>query len=283
MSNKPPIGAHISTAGSLDLSFDRAKEMGAEVTQIFISSPRQWHYKKYSDEEIEKYKQASKKTGIGPNFIHGSYLINLGTQNPTNLQKAVEWLIYALNMADELRITGVIFHPGSHGELEFDKVLPQITKAITQILKKAPQKPYLILETSAGQGGSIGDSFSELGKILKGVNDKRVRVCLDTCHVFSSNYNVKTQEGLKLTLDEFDKELGLDNLVAIHANDSKFEIGSKRDRHANIGEGFIGKDGFKNLLNNPKLKDVPFILEVPGFADNGPDAENVKILKSLRS
>ena len=128
----------------------------------------------------------------------------------------------------------------------------------------------------------MGRSFSELGQILKGVKNNKLKVGLDTCHLYASGYDVKTPAGLKKTLEEFDSEIGLENLSIIHANDSKFELGAHRDRHANIGEGFIGKDGFKNLLNNPLLKDIPFILEVPGFTNNGPDKENVELLKSLR-
>lgn len=286
------IGAHVSAAGSLDLSFEKAKEMGAETTQIFISPPRQWSQIKHTQETIDKYKEAAQKNNISPNFIHGTYLINLATEDDTHLQKSINWLIYAMNTATELDSTGIIFHLGSHKGRGFDQVLDQIAKSISVILSGLDitksdlaknDKPYLIMENSAGQGGSIGSSFSELGQIIKKVNNPRLKICLDTCHSWASNYDLKTPAGLKTTLEEFDKEIGLENLVAIHANDSKFELGGKRDRHENIGEGFIGKDGFKNLLSNPLLKDIPFILEVPGFAGNGPDKENVDILKSLRS
>ncbi len=276
-----PIGAHVSAAGSVEKSFERALDIGAECTQIFISPPRQWAQTKHLEPEVLRYKDLASKTGLGPNFIHGTYLINLGTQDSQNLEKSIEWLIYALEMADKFGIAGVIFHLGSHKGLGFNEVLPQVVKAIKKILS-GTQKSYLILENSAGAGNVLGDKFTELGQILKSVGSKRLKICMDTAHVFAAGYQINTKEGLDKTLSEFDKEIGLDNLVAIHANDSKVEFNSNRDRHANIGEGFIGKAGFTNLVNHPKLKDIPFLLEVPGFSGEGPDKKNVDILKGLR-
>jgi|SRR3989344_4117417 len=284
------IGAHVSSAVSLDLSFEKAKNMGAEATQIFLSPPRQWSQNAHRPEKILKYKEAAKISGIGPNFIHGTYLVNLATDNPTHLQKSIDWLVYALNQAAELGMEGVIFHTGSHTGRGFETVLDQIINSIEKVFKSlndaiahSNDKPYLILENSAGAGGSIGGKFSELGQILKGVKNNRVKVCLDTAHAYAAGYDIKTPIGLKSTLEEFEEEISIENLVVIHANDSKFELGSKRDRHENIGEGHIGREGFKNLLNHPSLKDLPFIIEVPGFGNAGPDAENISILKSLRS
>lgn len=276
------IGAHVSTSGGLDLSFQRASDISAECMQIFISPPRQWHQTTHEAEEINKYKLKQLETGIGSNFIHGTYLINLAALDPAHLQKSIDWLIYALNMAGKLGITGVIFHTGSHSGRSFEAVVKQIVTSISEVLAKT-QTSYLILENSAGQGGSIGSKFSELGTLIKAVGNSRLKVCVDTCHAFASGYELRTKDGLEKTLTEFDKEIRLSNLVAFHANDCKFEIGSNKDRHENIGEGFIGKEGFKNLLNHPKLENIPFILEVPGFEKTGPDKKNVDILKSLRS
>ncbi len=156
-----------------------------------------------------------------------------------------------------------------------------MVKALSHALISS-KSSSLILETSAGAGGNIGGKFSELGKILKAVGNKRVKIGLDTQHVFAAGYDIKTPMGLRTTLDEFEEEIGLTNLAIIHANDSKVELGSGKDRHENIGEGFIRKEGFANLINNKYLQEVPFILEVPGFSGNGPDTDNVQILKSLR-
>lgn len=277
----PKVGAHISAAISLDLSIDRAGKIGAECTQIFISPPQQWVQTKHSAEEIKIYRQKVDKSNIGPNFIHGTYLINLATQNPDHLKKSMNWLTYALNTAGELGIEGVIFHTGSHGGVGFDKVADQIVRSISAILSEVEGSPSLILENSAGQGGTVGSKFSELGQIHSQVADDRLKVCLDTCHLFVAGFDIKTKEGLQKTLDEFDLQVGLKNLAAIHANDTKFDLSSGKDRHENIGEGFLGKEGFKNIINHPKLKDIPFILEVPGFSNSGPDKENIDILKKL--
>lgn len=278
---KPKIGAHVSSAVSLDLSIKRAKDMGAECTQIFISPPRQWVKPTLTSQQIENYKKAVEESRIGPNFIHGTYLINLGAENKDHLEKSIDWLIYALKMADELSITGVIFHIGSHKDLGFEKVLPQVILSIKKVLQNSPSKPLLILELSAGSGGAIGKNFQELGIILKQVNNDQLKICLDLQHAYAAGYDVKTEEGLNNALEEFDREVGLKNLVAIHANDSKTEINSHKDRHENIGEGLISPDGFKNIINNPTLQYLPFILEVPGFENKGPDAKNISFLKSL--
>jgi deoxyribonuclease IV len=279
---KPQIGAHVSAAVSLELAFERATHIGAECFQIFISPPQQWLQSKHDTEEIERFKTKASETQIGPNFVHGTYLVNFGTQNPEHLQKSIDWLIYALQISEKLGIQGVIFHTGSHKGNGFDSILPQVRDAIKKVLSNSPKNPQLILETSAGGGGSIGRNFNELGQLLKAVGDKRLKICLDTQHVFASGYDVKSALGLKDVLIELKEEVGLENLVAIHANDSKTEYKSNRDRHENIGDGLIGTEGFELLINHPDLKNVPFILEVPGFAGNGPDEENIKTLKSLR-
>lgn len=279
----PRVGAHVSAAVSLEKSFDKATDIGAEATQIFISPPQQWFQTKHSEEEILRYKDAQKQTGIEPNFIHGTYLINLATAKPEHLQKSIDWLKYAMNLCRDLGMEGIIFHTGSHRGIGFEKVVDQIAQALIVILNASEGSHYLILENSAGTGGSIGSKFSELGALIKKVNNPRLKVCLDTCHLYAAGYDIKTLIGLHSTLEEFEKEVGLQNLVAIHANDCKFDLGSNKDRHENIGEGFLGIEGFTNLINHPSLKDIPFILEVPGFTDTGPDEENIKKLKGLHS
>lgn len=276
------IGAHVSAAVSLETSFEKAQLIGAESTQIFISPPQQWMHTKHEEEEILRYNQTREKTGIGPNFIHGTYLINLGASDPMHLKKSVDWLIYALKMAEKLDVQGVIFHLGSHKGAGFEKVLPQIVENLKNVLSQSPKSPNLILENSAGAGGNIGSKFTELGQILKQVQDDRLRICLDTQHAFAAGYDLRTPLTIDEVLTELDEEIDLKNLAAIHANDSKTEYKSGRDRHENIGEGFIGKEGFDTLINHPSLKSIPFILEVPGFSGNGPDEENISFLKKLR-
>lgn len=278
----PKVGAHVSAAVSLELTFDKAEKIGAECFQFFVSPPQQWAMTAHSDEEIERFKIKALETQIGPNFIHATYLVNLGTSSPEHLQKSIDWLIYGLNLASKLEVQGVIVHTGSHKGAGFEKVLEQVAESIQSIFKKVrDDSVQLILETSAGGGGSIGRTFHELGQIRLMINDERLRICVDTQHIFASGYDVRTPLTLKDVLEEFDQEVGLANLAVIHANDSKVELHTNRDRHENIGEGFIGKEGFSGFINHSKLREVPFILEVPGFSGGGPDKENVQLLKTL--
>lgn len=280
------VGAHVSAAVSLDLSIERAQHLGGECTQIFISPPQQWIQAEHQEEEIESYKLKVSESGINPNFIHATYLINLATSNPEHLKKSVDWLIYALQEAVRLNSQGVILHLGSHRGSGFEKVFEIICDSVIKVLSNllndsSKNVPNLILENCAGSGGTVGCKFAELGRIIKAVNYPNLKACLDTQHAFAAGYDLRTASSIKGVLGEFDSEIGLNNLVCIHANDSKTALGSNVDRHENIGEGFIGKEAFGLLLNHPQLKHLPFILEVPGFANTGPDKENIDILKSL--
>ena len=277
------LGAHVRTAGGVDKAVDRAEEMGAETIQVFSGAPQAWRRKNYSNEEVAAFKARLKETGIGPVFIHGLYLMNFGTDNPELLKKSQEALIAEMNSASLIGARGVIFHLGSHKGAGYEARVGQVVDQCRQVLDATPDDAWLILENAAGQGGAIGSKFAELGRIAQESGSDRVKICLDTQHTFAAGYDVKTREGLDATMAEFDKEIGLDRLAAVHANDSKIELGGSRDRHENIGEGFIGRDGFENLLSHAAFADVPFVLEVPGFDDSGPDKANVDILKELRA
>lgn len=275
----PKIGAHVSAAKSLDLSFERAQDLGAEATQIFVTPPQQWTQTKHSEEIIETYKKRARETGIGPNFIHATYLLNLATPEVAHLQKSINWLVYAQRVAEALGITGTILHIGSYKQSR-EQAIVQVVQSIKTVLSQTGQV-NLILENSAGAGNLIGDQLGEIGEIVRQVDDSRIKACLDTQHAFASGYDLRSKEGIEKWIEELEKEIGLDRLVAIHANDSKTELGSKKDRHENIGKGYIGLEGFRLLINHPKLQDVPFILEIPGEAGKGPDKNNVTLLRSL--
>ena len=276
------IGAHVSSAGSLDKAIDRAEEIGAEAVQIFVSSPQGWAYKPVPSGAIEAYKSKSKATGISPAFFHGVYLVNLATSNAVNLAKGVDSLTFYMQTAVELGALGVIFHLGSHGGAGFDNVLDQIAASMRHVLDSSLGEPWLVVENSAGMGQHVGSRFAELGRILKEVGSPRVKICLDTQHTFAAGYNVATRDGLQAAMEEFDHEVGLSDLVAVHANDSKIALAGGVDRHENIGEGFIGVEGFENIIGNAVFAQVPFLLEVPGFENTGPDKKNVDTLKSIR-
>jgi deoxyribonuclease-4 len=276
------IGAHVSASGGLPKAVDRAVEIGAEAAQIFGSSPQMWGTTKHSDEDKAAFRERATTAGVGPVFLHGIYLINLATPNETNLKRGVGSLISHMFLASEIGARGVIFHPGSHKGEGFEEVLPRVTGAMQEALDRTPDDALLIIETNAGAGDCLGDRFDEVAAMLNALKNPRVKVCFDTCHVFVSGYDITTAEGVELTMEEFRREIGFEQLVAVHANDAKAPLGSRKDRHENIGEGHIGIAGFEHLMAHPAFAEVPFLLEVPGFSGQGPDRENVEILKTIR-
>ncbi len=277
------IGAHVSPAGGLDRAIDRAAEIGAEAVQLFCSSPRGWAFKPLSDEAVTAFRQKSKDNGIGPAFLHGIYLVNLGTPDGDHLKKGIGSLINYMDMASAIGGKGVIFHGGSHKGAGYEGIFQQTVDSFKEVLAGSPKDTNLILENSAGMGNHIGSSFAEIGRILKAVDSPQVRVCLDTQHAFAAGYEMTTSEGVARAMEEFDKEIGLDKLAAVHANDSKTPFASGVDRHQNIGQGHMGEDAFVAIMAHPAFRDVPFLLEVPGLEGKGPDKPNVDLLKQLRT
>ena len=277
------IGAHVSTAGGIDRAFERAEAIGAETIQVFGSSPQSWAFKHPPREVIERFRQRAQETGIGPTFIHGIYLVNLGSPDPGNLEKSVQALVSAMRLAADIGAAGVIFHAGSHRGAGFEGVFRQTVEAMKRVLAESPPGPWLVVENSAGMGQHIGSRFEEIGRILRAIGSPRVKVCLDTQHCFAAGYNLADPQGIEAAMQEFDREVGLGQLVAVHANDAKVPLGSGVDRHANIGEGHIGVKGFEVIMGHPAFRDVPFLLEVPGADGKGPDAPNVQGLKEIRA
>ena len=277
------VGAHVSTAGGPATCFERAEAIGAEAAQIFLTPPQQWRSSKVDPDQAEAFRARAATSSCGPVFVHGVYLINLATTDTTMLTRSTSSLKSALTSCSQLGIQGVIFHLGSHLGQGLDAVFDQICKACSEVLEATPDDVQLILENSAGAGGNIGSKFADLGRIIREVGSDRVKVCLDTQHSFAAGYDLSSAEGLELAMTEFEQEVGFQNLVAVHANDSKVELGAGRDRHENIGEGHIGRDAFRRMLHHRGFSDVPFLLEVPGFGEaKGPDKPNVDLLKQLR-
>jgi deoxyribonuclease-4 len=276
------VGAHVSTAGGLANAFDRALEIGAEAIQIFGAPPQSWRVTEHSDADVERFRARMAETGIEPAFIHAAYLINLGTPDATLLTRSLGSLKFGLGLCSRIGAAGVIFHVGSHKGRGFDAVRDQIVESVLAVLEATPDDATLVLENSAGMGGSVGSKFTELGAIMRGADSPRVKVCLDTQHSYAAGYDVASREGLEATVEEFEREVGLDALVAVHANDSKIPLGGGVDRHENIGEGEIGREGFLAIMGHRAFRGVPFLLEVPGFEKTGPDKANVDILRELR-
>ena len=277
------LGAHVSTSGGIDKSIDRGVEMGCETIQIFGSSPQGWAFKPIPQELIQAFREKAKAVGMGPVFFHCIYLINLGNPQPDNVEKGIQSLINYMDLAAGIGADGIIFHPGSHKGAGYDAILKQTVDSIIEVLENSPEGPWLTLENTAGMGQHIGARFEELGRIIRAVGSQRVKVCLDTEHCFAAGYDVATKNGLEAAMEEFDREVGLEKLVAVHANDSKQPLGSGMDRHENIGQGHIGIQGFETIMAHPAFQDVPFFLEVPGFEGGGPDKENLDILKDIRA
>jgi deoxyribonuclease-4 len=275
------VGAHVSASGTLDKCLDRAREIGAQAIQIFASGPQSWRPPTHNDHACAAMRRRAEECGIAPAFVHGIYLINLATPDPAHLARSIDSLQQYMGFCRRSGARGVIFHVGSHKGAGFEGALGQIAEAVEQVLEGTAPESMLILENSAGQGGSIGSGFAELGAILRAVGSDRLRVCLDTCHAFAAGYDLKTAVGVEAAMEEFDREIGLGRLVAVHANDSKAGLGSGLDRHENIGQGHLGEEGFRAIMAHQAFQDVPFILEVPGFNGGGPDRENVEILKRL--
>lgn len=278
------IGAHISSAGGVTKVFDRARAIGAEAVQIFPSAPQQWRAPSFTDEQVAEFRSLHAESGM-PAFFHAVYLINLGSADEALLGRSVESLKQSLFWAGQLGISGTIFHVGSHLGVGWDESLTrQVCRLMRQVLDGAPNDALLLLENNAGQGNCIGGKWAELGAIIRGLEGHpRLGVCLDTCHALAMGYDIATPAGCEAAMDDFDREIGFDRLVAVHANDSKMPLGGLRDRHENIGDGHIGLEGFAAIMRHPAFSDVPFLLEVPGLAGSGPDVENVMRLKAIRA
>lgn len=276
------IGAHVSAAGGVGKAVGRAQEIGAECMQLFASSPRMWAAKVISEKDGKAFQDAAAEAGLGPTVLHAKYLVALGAPDQELVEKSVKALVADMQSAEALGALGVIFHPASHRGQGLDAVFDQFVGAMHRILDEAPGDALLMLETSAGSGDHIGSKFTDLGRLIKAADSPRVAACLDTQHVWAAGYNIVDKGDLAKAMDEWDAEIGLDKLRAVHANDSKRPLGSAVDRHDNIGEGEIGEEGFKTILAHPAFNDVPFYLEVPGVDGGGPDKHNVDALKRIR-
>lgn len=276
------FGAHISGGGSLAGTLEKAKNLGVDCLAMFATPPSNWNKATRTEEDMAAFKVGSAAAGIGPNFFHAIYLLNFGSDNPELLKKSIDSLSYYLQLAPKMGIQGAVFHTGSHKGLGFEAVKKQVSDAFNAVLDNSPEESYLIIENNAGQGNLISRNAEEIAALIDGVKQKdRVKVCIDTCHAFANGVDWRVDGVVDAFVEGYDRLVGWDRIVAVHANDSKFEVGLNKDRHENIGEGFIGEKGWKNILANEKFREKPFILEVPGFDDNGPDMKNLEVLRSF--
>jgi deoxyribonuclease IV len=276
-------GAHVSVSGGIHTAIDRAETIGADAVQVFTQSPRTWRPTNHDPANFERFKERRREAGIEGVVCHALYLLNLAAPDDAVYEKSVAALVNTMDVACAIEADGVVFHVGSHlgagREAGLDRALP----ALEQALEHCSDTTWLLIENSAGAGGTIGRSIGELAVLVDRLDrHPRVGICLDSCHLWVSGVDVTDPAAFDACLDEVDESIGLERLRALHVNDAEAELGSNRDRHANVGEGVLG-EGLGVFLANPRLQGLPTILEVPGKDGHGPDADEIRKLRELHA
>ena len=281
MAEENLLGAHVSIAGGVFNAIPNGERIGANAIQIFSKNQTRWVSKPLSDEDAQKFRQAWAESSIREVVIHDSYLINLGSPDPALLEKSRNAFLDEMDRAEKLGVRYLVFHPGSHMKAGEEVGLNTIADSLNRLLAARPDyQVKLLLEVTAGQGTNLGYTFEQLAYIRDRVNGKeRVGICLDTAHAFAAGYELRTPEGYEETFRKFDAILGLENLFAIHLNDTNKELGSHVDRHEHIGQGLLGVETFRRLINDPRFVALPKLLETPGKEEDF--KRNLDLLKSL--
>jgi deoxyribonuclease IV len=274
------FGAHCG--GGIKKALDNAVGMNADVVQLFVQSPRTWRFPNHDPKDLQRFRERREETGI-PALVHSLYLVNLAAPDKAIYKKSVDTMRSTMDAACAIDAEGVVFHIGSHLGAGFEAGLKRVVPALEQVLERCNERTWLLMENSAGTGGTIGRSVGELATIFDALNGhERLGLCLDSCHWYASGVDVTDRAALDTALGEVDERIGLDRLRALHANDSKEPLGSNRDRHDNIGDGLMG-EGLGVFLAHPLLQDLPAVLEVPGADGRGPNAEEIRKLRELHS
>ena len=283
MSAVPLLGSHMSTSGGMHTAFARGERSGCATMQVFTKNNSRWSAPPYDAETVEKFLAEAARTGIAPVYAHATYLINLCAPDPLVLSRSRDALTDELTRCALLGIAGLIVHPGAHMGRGEEEGIRLIAESVNAAHARTPGCGALtVLETTAGQGTALGYRFEQLAEIIGRVGEQhRMAVCVDTCHLFAAGYDLGTEEGWDATLGEFAQVIGLARLAAVHVNDSRRERGSRVDRHEHIGKGMIGLEGFRMLMNDPRLERVPKILETAKSEDMHEDVENMALLRSL--
>ena len=275
------LGFHISIAQGFSKVVEKAQKTNCETIQLFSRNPRGWKYSDLDRNEIEQFKAKRASSNIFPCFLHLPYLPNLAAIKEELYTKSINSLCEDLRRAETLSIPFLIIHVGSRVTLSEEEAIEKVVRGLNESLQRVPNQVMILLENTAGQGTELGFKFSQLQKILSGVENKeRMGICLDMAHAFQAGYDISTRKGLDDTLNEFEREVGLKHLHLIHLNDSKTPLASHSDRHWHIGKGYIGLEGFRNIVNHPLLTHLPGIMETPR-KDLKDDVRNMKIMRSL--
>jgi len=277
------IGAHVSSAGGIHTAVDRAEAICSDSMQVFTQSPRMWRPTNHPPENLERFKERRAEVGIDGVLCHALYLINLANPKDEFYDKSVTALSNTVDVGCAIEAEGVVFHVGSHLGAGMDAGLKRVVKAMKKVLDRCSDTTWLLMENTAGTGATIGRSIEELAVIFDRLRGHpRLGICLDSCHLYASGYDVTDEAALDAMLDELDSAIGLDRLRALHVNDSAAPFGSNRDRHANIGDGLMGRK-LSVFLRHPKLQGLPAVLEVPGEDGHGPNADEVRKAKKLHA
>jgi deoxyribonuclease-4 len=276
------IGAHVSPAGGLDKAVERGVEKGCEAIQIFNQSPRMWRPTAYGDDDFAAFRKAMKPSPVKAVLIHAVYLVNSASEDPEIRDKSRASLIQSLRVGAGIGAAGVVLHPGSAKQGDVAQAIKRAGKVIKEALSETDRCP-LHLEDTAGAGGTLGRSFEELTELISAAGGgKRLGVCLDSCHLLASGYDIRTAAGLTEAMDEFDRVVGMTRLGSLHLNDSQTPLGSNRDRHANIGTGELGERGCGAYLSEPRFDKLPLVIETQGPERQGPAREEVELCFTLR-
>ncbi len=281
----PLFGSHLSIAGGYYKAVDTAAELGLQTVQLFTKNNNQWAGKPLSDEDVRLFREAVQRTGIQRPCAHDSYLINLASPDDVLWKKSVDALVIELERAESLGLEGVVMHPGSFVSSSEEAGQQRIIDGLNEAHHRtAGIRCQYWLETTAGQGSNLGHRFEQIGYLLENVrNPERLGVCVDSCHIFAAGYPLQTKEEYAETMDEFDRQIGISLIRAWHLNDSKKPLGSRVDRHEHIGEGFLGLEPFRHIVNDIRFADTPMYLETEKGERDGIDldAMNLATLNSL--
>ncbi|CAN5832958.1 deoxyribonuclease IV [soil metagenome] len=277
------FGSHMSASGGVDKALARGEELSLESLQLFSKNERQWQARPLDPETVQRFHEEVARTGITKLVVHDSYLINLASPKPDILEKSIPAFADELERCDILGIPLLVTHPGAHTGSGVDAGIARFGRSLNEIHASMPEcKTVTLLETTAGQGTTLGRTFEEIAAIIDLVDDKsRVGVCLDTCHIFAAGYDYRTPEQYAATMAQFESVIGLDRLKVIHLNDSKQPFGSNKDRHDHICDGEIGLEGFRQFVNDPRLDGIPGILETEKDDAGENDRRNIATLKGL--
>jgi deoxyribonuclease-4 len=274
------FGAHCS--GGIKKAIDNAVGMGAETVQLFAQSPRTWRFPDHDPADLERFRERREQLGL-PALVHAVYLINLAAPDDAIYDKSVATLTATVDAACAIEADGVVFHIGSHLGAGIEAGLDRVRRALAQVLDHCNDRTWLLMENSAGAGGTIGRSIDELALLFESLDQhERFGVCLDSCHLYASGTDVTDPASFAAAIDELDERIGLDRLRALHANDSKAPLASNRDRHDNILDGLMG-EGMGTFLAEPRLQHLPAVLEVPGLDGKGPNADEIRKLRELHA